>query len=268
MAQFYNENKKAWDEFARIHFQSDHYRVKEFLKGESSLKTIELEELTDVKGKTLIHLQCHFGLDTLSWAREGAIVTGVDFSKEAIELAKTLAQKASINAKFIESNIYDIPEKINEKFDVVYTSFGVICWLHDIKKWAEIIASLLKPGGTFYFAEFHPFAMVFDDEHKKELTLRYNYFHNPEPMKFEIEGTYADKNAKIDQKTEYEWAHSMSDIINAIINAGLKIDFVNEYPFTCYEAFPFTEKDSDGYWRLKNQKAEIPLIFTLKARKE
>ncbi len=190
MDEYYSANKKVWDEFAKIHFKSEHYRVKEFLAGETSLKPYELEDIgKEVKGKTLLHLQCHFGLDTLSWAREGAKVTGVDFSSDAVKLATHLAEEINIDAKFIQSNIYDLPDVLDEQFDFVYTSIGVLCWLHDIDRWGEIIAHFLKPGGVFYIAELHPFSMVFDKEHKKEESSEDDYFHNPEPMEFKVEGT-------------------------------------------------------------------------------
>ena len=268
MEKYYNTNKKRWDELAKLHFSSEHYRVKEFIAGETSLKPYELEELgKDVKGKTLLHLQCHFGLDTLSWAREGAVVTGVDFSGKAIELAKSLAEEIKIDAKFVQSNIYDLPNVLDGKFDIVYTSIGVLCWLHDIKKWGEIISHYLKPGGIFYIAEIHPFSMVFDEQHEKELVVKYDYFYTEEPMEFEDEGSYADKEAKIEAKKDYEWQHSLSDIVNALLQAGLKLEYLNEYPITVWEAYPFAKEDQDGYYRLKNQKAEIPLIFTIRATK-
>ncbi len=269
--QYFEANRKLWDAFAKAHFhtENDEYNVKAFLEGKSTLKQYELEEMGNVEGKSLLHLQCHFGLDTLSWAREEAIVTGIDISGEAIRLAKLLAKQANLEGNFIQSNLYDLPNGLTEKYDIVYTSIGVLCWLNNINKWGEIIAHFLKPGGLFYIAEIHPFSMVFDNETKdiKELELFYNYFHDPIPMKFVAEGSYALPDAEFELKVEYEWQHSMSDIINSLINAGLKIEFLNEYPFTVWKAFPFSEEDSDGYFRLKNQKAEIPLLFTLKATK-
>ncbi|NHJ84676.1 MAG: class I SAM-dependent methyltransferase [Asgard group archaeon] len=265
--EYFKANELLWDEFAKAHYESDRYHVKEFLAGETTLKPIEIDEMGSVKGKTLLHLQCHFGLDTLSWVREGAIVTGVDFSGEGIRIAKLLTEKANLQANFIQSNIYDLPQVLDNKFDIVYTSFGVICWLNNLKKWGKIISHYLKPGGFLYLAEFHPFSMVFDEEHETELVLRYDYFHNPEPMVFEVEGTYAVKEVEIQNNVEYEWAHSLADVINALVEAGLEIQFLNEYPFTCYKMFNFCEKKEDGYWYLQNQEAEIPLIFTLKAVK-
>jgi 2-polyprenyl-3-methyl-5-hydroxy-6-metoxy-1,4-benzoquinol methylase len=269
--KFYKANKKHWDELARIHYetQSDIYNVKDFLAGQTTLKSYELEEMGNVKGKSLLHLQCHFGLDTLSWAREGAIVTGIDISSEGIRLAKLLADQAKIQARFIESNFYDLTKVLFEKFDIVYTSIGVLCWLNELKEWGKIISHFLKKGGFFYMVEIHPFSCVFDNDTKdiKELQVYYNYFHDPKPMEFITNGDYASNGFKITKKKEYVWMHSMSDIVNSLIEAGLRIEFLNEYPFTVWKQFPFAERELDGYFRLKNQKAEIPLLFSLKAVK-
>ncbi len=166
--KYFDANKELWDEFAKIHYEteSESYSVKSFLEGQSTLKSYELREMGNVKGKSLLHLQCHFGLDTLSWAREGAIVTGIDISSEGIRLAKLLAKRAKLEAQFIESNLYDSPKVLFKKFDIVYTSIGVLCWLNDLKEWGAIISHFLKPGGFFYIAEIHPFSMVFDNETK------------------------------------------------------------------------------------------------------
>jgi 2-polyprenyl-3-methyl-5-hydroxy-6-metoxy-1,4-benzoquinol methylase len=269
--KYFDANKELWDEFAKLHYgtETDGYSVESFLKGKTTLKPYELKEMSNVKGKTLLHLQCHFGLDTLSWEREGAIVTGIDLSSEGIRIAKLLAKRANLKGNFIETNLYDLPKVLSEKFDIIYTSIGVLCWLNDLKEWGRIIASFLKPGGFFYIAESHPFSTVFDNETKgiKDLQVFYNYFHDPVPLEFIADGSYASDTEKIEPKKEYEWTHSMSDIINALIEAGLKIEFLNEYPFAVWKQFPFMERSVDGYYRLKDQKVEIPLMFTLKATK-
>jgi SAM-dependent methyltransferase len=268
--KYFKANQKMWDEFAKEHFQieNEFYSVKAFLEGQSTLRQFELNEMGNVKGKKLLHLQCHFGLDTLSWEREGAIVTGIDFSGEAIRLAKILAKKARLTGNFFQTNLYDLPKVLSEKFDIVYTSIGVLCWLNDLKKWAEIISYFLKVGGFFYVTDGHPFSKMFDNDHPEELQLKYDYFHGAEPMEFTAEGSYASDDSHMEPHKEYEWDHSLSDIINSLIQAGLTIEFFNEYPFAAFKVYAFIEKDSNGYYRLKNQKAEIPLIFTLKASKK
>jgi len=269
--KYFDANKELWDEFAKLHFEteSEGYDIKSFLEGQTTLKSYELKEMENVKGKTMLHLQCHFGLDTLSWAREGAVVTGIDISSEGIRLAKLLAKQAKLEAKFVESNLYDLPNRLSEKFDIVYTSIGILVWLNDLKEWGKIIADFLKPGGFFYIAEIHPFSMVFDNETEdiKDLQVYFDYFHDPKPLEFIADGSYATGEKKMEPKKEYEWAHSMSDIVNSLIQAGLRIEFLNEYPFSVWQQFPFSERESDGFFYLKNQKAEIPLLFTLKAVK-
>ena len=269
--KYFDANKELWDELSQLHYgsESEDYNVKSFLEGQTTLKSYEVEEMGDVKGKSLLHLQCHFGLDTLSWAREGAIVTGIDLSSDGIRLAKILAESANLKANFIESNLYNLPKVLSEKFDIVYTSIGVLCWLNDLKEWGKIIGNYLKPGGFFYIAEIHPFSYVFDNETHdiKDLQVYYDYFHHLEPFEFESDGTYAAIETKIEPKKQYEWAHSISDVINSLIEAGLRIEFLNEYPFTVWKQFPFAELENDGYYRLKDQKGEIPLLFTLKAIK-
>jgi SAM-dependent methyltransferase len=266
--KYFEANLKRWNELVAIHAKSDEYNLEEFLKGQTSLKSIEIDELGDVKGKTLLHLQCHFGLDTLSWSRLGAKCTGVDFAPEAVKLASELNDQLKLDAKFVEANIYDLPAKLDGEFDIVFTSYGVLCWLPDLVRWAEIIAHFLKPGGTFYIAEFHPFAWVFNDNpDAKELEVFYDYFPQEEPTMFDDEGSYANPDAKIENTVDYEWTHSVSDIINSLISAGLRIEFFKEHDKTCYQQFPFVKKDNDGYYRLKNQKINIPLMFSIKATK-
>lgn len=267
LQKFFEANRKMWDEFAKIHIDSETYGTKDFLQGKTTLKSIELEELGDVQGKTLLHLQCHFGLDTLSWAREGAKVIGVDFSGEAIRLARELTEKTGLEAKFIRSNIYELSEVLQEKFDIVFTSYGVLCWLPDLTRWAEIASHFLKSGGTFYIAEFHPFLWVFDNEASDDFVLKYTYFHKPEPYEFNVDGSYAGPDAKIEPCVDYEWAHGMGDVINSIIQAGLQIQFLHEFPKSCFQQFPFFEKREDGYWYYDSSEIQLPLVYSIKALK-
>ncbi|HNU87071.1 MAG TPA: class I SAM-dependent methyltransferase, partial [Ferruginibacter sp.] len=153
---YFEENKKSWNKRTGVHKDSAFYDLDGFKKGTSSLTKIELNELGDVKGKTLLHLQCHFGMDTMSWEREGAIVTGVDLSDEAIKLANEVKNELGLKAQFICSNVYDLKEHLDKKFDIVFTSYGTIGWLPDLDKWADTVSYFLKPGGTFYIVDFHP----------------------------------------------------------------------------------------------------------------
>jgi len=267
MDRRFETNRTWWNEVTPIHARSDFYDLAGFRAGKLSLLPIEQEELGDVAGRSLLHLQCHFGLDTLSWARLGAQVTGVDFSDQAIALARSLAGELAIPARFLCANVYDLPDVLHESFDIVFTSYGVLCWLPDLARWAGLVAHFLKPGGTFYIAELHPFAGVFDDEEGvTDLRVAYPYFHTPEPLTFDSQGTYADRTAQVTHTTTHEWAHSLGDVVNALIAAGLHIQFLHEFPYCDYPILPFMERGSDGWWRLPGDNV-LPLLFSIKATK-
>lgn len=268
MDKYRQANRNMWDEFAAINSKSTFYGVDEFKKGRSSLEPLILSEIGEVSGKTLLHLQCHFGLDTLSWARLGAQATGMDFSPEGIRIAQGLAEELSIPARFICCDLYDLPEHLDKKFDRVFTSYGVLCWLPDIPRWAQIVGHFLKPGGVFYIAEFHPFSNVFKNEgDETSLEVAYPYFTDT-PLEFPVDGSYADPDAKIVQPVEYEWSPQVGEIITGLIAAGLRIEFVREYPFTCYQHFNFLVEKEPGKWYLPPGMPSIPLTFTLRANKE
>lgn len=262
MNKYFEANKKLWNEKASIHKDSKFYDLKGFIDGKTSLKYIELEELGDVKGKSILHLQCHFGQDSLSLARLGAKVVGVDFADKAVKLAKSLNEELNLDAEFVCSDIYELKENLNKKFDIVFTSYGVIGWLPDLTKWAEIISHFLKPGGVFYMVEFHPMMWMFDDEFKY---FKYSYF-NKEVIEEEAVGTYADKNSAL-SGTEYGWNHSLSEVINALINSGINIEHFNEFPFSVYDIFPENEKGEDGNYRFKKYPELLPMMYSIKAVK-
>lgn len=263
---YMESNRHLWNEMTPIHVKSDMYAVDEFKKGRNSLCSIEIEELGDVSGKTMLHLQCHFGQDTLSWARLGAKVTGVDFSDEAIAYAKQLSSDVGIKAEFIRCNIYELDQKLKGKFDIVFTSYGVLAWLPDLKEWARIISHFLKPGGIFYIVELHPFGCTFADEDVHDLEVHYPYFQSSQPMYFPPGPTYADKNSKL-KNPSHEWFHTMSDIMNSLIVNGLSIQFLHEFPFCCYQCLPFLEKGDDEWWYLPDSRRDVPFMFSLMAKK-
>jgi len=266
MDRYTKENRDWWDELAPVHARSAFYDLDGFKAGGSSLMPLEVAELGDVSGRSLLHLQCHFGLDTLSWARRGARVTGVDFSSQGIELARSLARELDIPARFVCADVYDLPDVLDETFDIVFTSYGVLCWLPDLPRWGEVVAGLVKPGGTFYIVELHPFAMVFgSEEGATSLQIDYSYFHSPQPLSLEEQGSYADRSARLSQTVTHEWAHSMGDLINVLVDAGLRINFLHEFPYCMYPMFPFMERGADGWWRLPGQHKALPLLFSLKA---
>ncbi|MFX1501432.1 MAG: class I SAM-dependent methyltransferase [Promethearchaeota archaeon] len=264
---FFKINLKRWNELVEINAKSKSYDLEGFKSGKTSLYSIELKELGDVKGKSLLHLQCHFGMDTLSWARLGAKVTGIDFSDKAINLAKKLSKELNIPARFILSNLYDIPKILNEKFDIVFTSYGVICWLPDIIKWAKIISDFLKEGGIFYIIENHPFGLLID-EHQKAFRVGYNYFSEGKPIYFNEDGAYADPSAKLKNRESYDWIHSMSSIVNALIDANLEIEFLHEFPFTFFNIHPDMRRREDGYWEFTDLEFSVPMMFSIKCHKK
>jgi len=266
---FTKANLDWWNEAATIHSQGEGYDIASFQAGKIRLHTLELEEVGNVAGKKLLHLQCHFGMDTLSWARLGAQVIGIDFSDKAIAIAQNLSRELNLDATFICTELYTLPDVLNAAgvFDIVFTSYGAISWLPDLQPWGRIIAHYLKPGGFFYIAEGHPFMWTFDDK-SVDLQLRYPYF-SKEPIKDEEEGTYAEKNAKLEHTTTYGWNHTFSEIFNSLISAGLTIDFLHEHPFCAWECFPDMEKGEDRFLRFKDpaKRDLIPLMFSLMATK-
>jgi SAM-dependent methyltransferase len=265
MDSYYEVNKKRWNELVGIHADSDEYDIEGFLAGKNSLHDVELEILGDVTGKTLLHLQCHFGLDTISWSRLGAKATGVDFSDTAIELARELARKTGTDTEFVCSNVYNLRDHLEGEFDIVFTSIGVLCWLQDIEEWARIIAHFLKQGGTFLLVESHPLMWIFDDE-SEELAFKYSYWHINEPMLWEDDGTYANQEAKVENKKSYEWQHTVSEILNSLIEAGLVIEEIGEYPHLPWQYVKLAVQGDDNQYRIPGD--PLPQMWSVKARKQ
>lgn len=260
-------NQQGWDRRVQTHVTSEFYDVAGFLKGNSSLQEIELAHL-NVVGKSLLHLQCHFGLDTLSWARLGADVTGVDLSPAAITQARKLADQADLKAEFICSDIYSVPETVKAEFELVFTSYGAIVWLPDLDEWAQVIANKLVAGGQFYMVEFHPAQAIFEG---------YSYFHQDAPD-VEDEVTYTE-NASDDTNTFMSWSHSLSDVINALIKAGLEINSFDEFafsPYNCFEGLteetvavelPLATEQRKRYF-IEQKGQRLPLTYAISATKK
>ena len=264
MEDYYQINREAWNLRSKVHQQSEFYDVEGFKAGKTSLQEIELQEMGDVKGKSMIHLQCHFGLDSLSWARMGAKVTGVDIADESIKTAQALAKELNIDARFVRSNLYDVPKVINTQYDIVFVSYGALIWLADINKWAEIVSGLLKPGGKLYLVEFHPFIFTLDDD----CLIKESYFNNEGPKDTTSEVTYADDGD--DETVSYrniEWNHSLGEIVSALLNNGLKLASLKEFPFQVYDCFPNMQEDEPGRFVFKNLGRKIPYMFSLTAVK-
>ena len=269
---YFKANRDSWNKRAGVHKDSAFYALDDFKKGKTALNKIELSELGDVSGKKLMHLQCHFGMDTMSWEREGAIVTGVDFSDEAIKLANETATELKLNAKFICANIYDLIDasKVSPLegfreagFDIVFTSYGTIGWLPGLDRWAEIVSWFLKPGGIFYIADFHPAMWMMDNDFEY---IRYSYF-NTEVITEEISGSYTDRNAPI-RSTEHSWNHPFTEIINSLAGHGLQVTQFNEFPFSPYNCFNKMEQGEDGMWRIIGMHEKLPIMYSIKAVKQ
>ena len=266
MNAYLQSNRELWNAWTRVHVKSKFYNVDAFKRGENRLDAVVRAGVGDVRGKSLLHLQCHFGLDTLSWARLGARVTGADFSEEAIAQARALAQETGIDANFVCANLYDLPNTLTGQFDIVFTSHGVLSWLPGLSAWGKVVAHFLKPGGTFYICEAHPTAYIFDDENPDDLRVRYPYFRGIEPGSSAVNGSYADRDADV-HGVEYYWIFSMSDVVNALIDAGLQIVELREYDFVAWQMYPCMTQDAEGWWRLPERFPRLPLMFSLKARK-
>lgn len=258
-------NRRAWDERVPLHVASTFYDNETFLAGRSSLRSFEIDEVGDVTGRTLVHLQCHFGQDTLSWARRGARVTGLDFSSPAIDAARALATRAGLAAEFVVADVYDAVEALGGRtFDVVYTGLGALTWLPDMDRWAEVCARLVAPGGTLYLAEFHPFVDVFDDE---RLDVVEPYFR-PEGHGWDTPGSYVDPTASTEHNRTWEWTHPLGEVVTAVAASGLRIELLREHDFTLWPRFPFLVRRGDGSYHLPADVPSLPLLYSLRARKD
>ncbi|HEY7667962.1 MAG TPA: class I SAM-dependent methyltransferase [Actinomycetota bacterium] len=267
------DNRRLWDAYTAIHTTGSFYDVQRFRDDphDNRIRPFERDEVGDVSGKSLLHVQCHFGLDTLSWARLGATVTGVDFSEPAIAFARELAAETGLadRARFVASNVYDLPGPLEgEAFDVVYTSRGVLCWLPDIPAWARIVASFVAPGGIFYLHEAHPvfWAVADEQETPNDLHLGFDYWGG-ETITVPVEGSYADPDADVDAEVEHGWNHSLGEIVTALADAGLRIELLDEKRVLDWP-IPFLRELQDGtYGFPEDQVGTIPLMYSLRARK-
>ncbi len=256
-------NKKTWNNKTQVHIDSEFYDNENFLNGKSTLNAIELELLGNITGKKILHLQYHFGQDSLSLSRLGATVTGVDFSEKAIEKAKEFNHKLNLDAQFICCDIYDLPNHLNQKFDIVFTSYGTIGWLPDLTKWANVVSQFLTTTGKFIITDFHPIVWMYDNDFK---AVYYSYF-NIEPIIEDESGSYADRNSEMESKT-IGWNHPTSEVLNALIQSGLEINAFNEFDYSPYNCFNETEEFEKGKFRIKHFKNKIPMVFSILATKK
>lgn len=256
-------NRALWDERTRHHVASSFYDMAGFMAGKNSLTEIELPLLGDITGKKVLHLQCHFGQDTLSMARMGAKVTGIDLSEVAIAQAKAINAEMGLDAEFLVSDVYALPENLQGDFDMVFTTYGTIGWLPDMKKWADVVAHFLKPGGKFVFAEFHPAVWMFDNDFTY---VQYPYF-NKEVIVEEEEGTYADTSAPMKLQS-VGWNHDLGEVLQSLINAGMIIEHFSEYDYSPYNCLKNMVETSPGRFVIKGMEGKLPLVYSLVATKK
>ena len=266
---YLENNRHLWDHWTRLHAtcESDYADLlARFRAGETTLQDVELAEVGDVSNKSLLHLQCHFGLDTLSWARRGATATGVDFSEQAIALARSLSAELGIDAQFVCSDIYDLPQVLDGQFDIVYTSYGVLPWLPDLDRWAGIVAHYLEPGGTFYIVEGHPARRILlprrvDDTGKP---VEHGYFHRAAPVQVEERGSYARPDVDA-VHTAYYWTHSLGQVVTTLCTAGLRLEFLHEFPKTVENCCAYQETAAGQYEPYLCRDVTIPHQFSIRA---
>jgi len=258
--KYFEINRALWNEKTKHHIVSAFYDVEGFIAGKTSLKDPELALLGDVRGLSILHLQCHFGQDSLSLARMGAQVVGTDIADDAIAYAIELAHKINVTTKFVRADTYFVPDLIQEKFDIVFTSYGVIGWLPDMQLWAQVISKMLKPGGKLVFVEFHPVVWMFDNNFTK---IQYSYF-NTGPIIETLKGTYANKDANMEMK-EIGWNHSMSEVIQSLIDANLRIEILKEYDYVEYDCFSNLVQIAENKWQIEGMQGKLPLMYALRA---
>jgi len=259
-------NQEGFNLRARAHLNSSYYDVERFKQGHNMLRKLEQEELGDVRGRSLLELQCHIGVNSMSLARMGAQVTGTDISDEAIDIARGLAEDLDVDAKFVQANLYDLPTVLDGEFDMVFTGYGTLSFLPDIPRWAEVVARFLKPGGTVTIVEIHPILNLFDVA-DGELRVVRSLFQSRQ-VHHEMNKSYADRIAdevEVEKHSIYGWRWTVEEVVNSLIGAGLTIERLREVPYDARQRLPLMEPDGDHNWRIPGD--PIPLSFACVARK-
>jgi len=266
-------NKANWDERVAAHAASPDYHVDEFIADPSYLSEVarfDLPLLGDVSGLRGVHLQCHIGTDTISLARLGAAMTGVDFSGPAVRQARALAEQTGADATFVESDVYEAAEAVGRgAFDFVFTGIGALCWLPSISRWAQVVAGLLRPGGRLFIREGHPMLWTLQDSRDDNLlVVEYPYFERDEPIVFDEGGTYVATDVVFEQTVTHEWNHGLGEIVTALLDAGMGITGLTEHDSVPWEAQPGRmEEIGGGEWRLADRPWRLPHSYTLQAVK-
>ena len=273
-AQWFSDNERNWDDRAELHMAGnycDYQRLLEDPTAMSAELAQDIERFGDLADKDVIHLQCHVGTDTIGFARRGASrVIGLDLSEASLAHARSIAQRAGADIEFVHANVYDAREAVSGTFDLVYTSIGVLCWLPDIAQWARVVASLLKPGGTFFIRDDHPMFMTIGEDIFDGLKIEQPYFEQDAPMTWDDDSSYVDSPGapRITHTTNHQWNHSLGQIVTALIDAGLVIDELEETPRAAWCPWPeLMEQESTGGWHLREHPERLPLQFAITAHK-
>jgi SAM-dependent methyltransferase len=269
-------NREVWDEHAALHASgATSYPVEAFKAGRAGLRPNTPDDLGDVRGKRMLHLQCHFGMDSLMWVRQGAIVTGVDFSPVGIAEAKKLSEETGLVTEFIEADVCALPDRLSGEFDLVVNYFGVLPWVGDLRKWARGISRCLKSGGVFYLADCHPIALAMEVADGELVPWPcVDYFGDGKAVRYEsLSGTYAAPSAETRHNVSYQWPHSLQEIIGSLIEAGMRIEYLHEFPYTYYEKYSgegekIMWQDEREWWRLIKGDGFVPLMFSIQARND
>ncbi|MBS3913639.1 MAG: class I SAM-dependent methyltransferase [Bacteroidetes bacterium] len=256
-------NRKSWNNRVYPHIESAFYDHEAFLRGKNSLKDIELHLLGNIQGKSILHLQCHFGQDSISLARMGATVTGVDISDVSILEAKKIATELHADATFICCDLYDLPNHLDQNFDIVFTTYGTIGWLPDIEKWANLISRYLKPAGKLIFADFHPVIWMFDNAFEN---IQYRYFKSDPIVETET-GTYANRDSEIEVQS-IGWNHGLAEVLQALIQNDLQLDEIREYDYSPYNCFANLTESEPGKFRIAHLENKIPMVYSILGSKK
>lgn len=267
--QYFADNQANWNDRVPIHAGPDGYRLDRYVEDPDRISEVVARDrayLGDISGKTLLHLQCHIGTDTVSLARLGAKVTGVDFSAPALDVARGLASDLGLDATFVQSDVYAAAEVLDEQFDIVYTGVGAINWLPDIARWAKVVAACTRPGGTFYMQEGHPFLWALDhDRTDAQLVVTESYFEEAQPATWNEDTTYLGTGT-VAHSTSHEWNHGLGEILTALISAGFRIDLLEEHTSLYWLALQHMYEETEGHWVLpEHQRNRVPLMYSLMA---
>jgi SAM-dependent methyltransferase len=273
MEDYRDVNRASWDERVPAHVASADYQVDRFAADPGFLSEVvrfDLPRLGDISGLRGVHLQCHIGTDTVSLARLGASMTGLDFSVPAVAAAQELAQRTGADARFVQGDVYAAPDLLGRgEFGLVFTGIGALCWLPDIRRWAEVVGALLAPGGRLFLREGHPMLWsLADTREDRLLVVQYPYFERPEPNVFDEGGTYVETEAVFEHNLTHEWNHGLAEIITALMDAGLELTALTEHDSAPWPALPgMMEQSDDGEWRLADRPWRLPCTYTLQAVK-